>query len=276
MLDNIFLGREITQKTFDNIKNILSSLLDKDSKDEFIVDLNVIEDELLLTLDNEIYTIFQIKIFEVFNNILLKYGIFVTGEINFSVYEKVFYTLFSIKYVDYNKEELSIILYGDFQNEDKLNLIFSLFFEETSDILETIDITDFFFEFIEDNIKEEKTYNIEMMERAIKINKECDNIFIDSLLYLEVIKGEVIFDLDINKDEKIILQELINRTSTINNKENKIKEIVFGLMFYNVDNLINIKTYISDEILNLTFDEINDKNSIKENILNLIDKYKRD
>ena len=276
MLDNIFLGREITQKTFDNIKNILSSLLDKDSKDEFIVDLNVIEDELLLTLDNEIYTIFQIKIFEVFNNILLKYGIFVTGEINFSVYEKVFYTLFSIKYVDYNKEELSIILYGDFQNEDKLNLIFSLFFEETSDILETIDITDFFFEFIEDNIKEEKTYNIEMMERAIKINKECDNIFIDSLLYLEVIKGEVIFDLDINKDEKIILQELINRTSTINNKENKIKEIVFGLMFYNVDNLINIKTYITDEILNLTFDEINDKNSIKENILNLIDKYKRD
>lgn len=276
MLDNIFLGREITQQTFDNIKNILSSLLDKDSKDEFIVDLNVIEDELLLTLDNEIYTIFQIKIFEVFNNILLKYGIFVNGEINFSVYEKVFYTLFSIKYVDYNKEELSIILYGDFQKEDKLNLIFSLFFEETSDIIETIDITDFFFEFIEDNIKEEKTYNIEMMGRAIKINKECDNIFIDSLLYLEVIKGEVIFDLDINKDEKIILQELINRVSTIISKENKIKEIVFGLMFYNVDNLINIKTYITDEILNLTFDEINDKNSIKENILNLIDKYKKD
>lgn len=276
MLGDIFLGRELTEKTFDNIKNILSSLLEKEDKDDLIVNLNVIEDDLSLIKDNDIYTIFQIKVFEVFNIILLKYGIFINNEINFSVYEKIFYVLFSIKYIDYNKEEMSIIINGDFQDEDKLNLIFSLYFEETSDVIDCVDVSEMFFNFIENSIKEEKSYNIEMMQRAIQVNSETDSTFKNTILYTDILKGDVIYDLDLLKDEVIIIQELVIRTNRIEILEDKIKEIVFTLMFYNKDNLVNIKTFIKDEFINLTFDNVNDKQTVKDKILHMIENYRKD
>lgn len=259
MLKSVFEGRESVQQTYDNILIYLNSILSKDSVDELNVDLNVLEDMLILNDNNEDYAIFKMEFFNILDKYLLLFGILIKEEKTYDVYFKTCYLLYNLSILDYYKEEVSIILHGDYNEDDKVYLLFSLYFEETSDVIEAVDTSPLFFNIIENNIKEEKTYNMDLIQRAVIFSKYDEKIK-STVLFKEIMTGDKIYSLSIKNDLNIIKDELTERVfkNLINKYEYKDElvrvsdELVFTLLFYHYDVIIDLtKALDRDYILSL-------------------------
>lgn len=272
MVTGVFEGREDVKITYDNILMYMNSILDKDKLDDFNVDLNNLEDLLILTDVNEIYTIFKYNFFKVLDKFLLYFGIVIRGDQTFEKYFRLVYVIYNIKYLDFYREEVSIILYGDYNDEDKMYLLFSIYFEDNIDLIETLDYSDLFFNFIEENIKETKNYNITMIQRAINItfnNQGYRNTF----LFNQILKGEVFINLTLKDNLDIIKNELTDLVlSNYNNKEEdknkKQLEIEFCLLYYHQDDIIDITKVLDTTLLKILYPETQDLESILVNINN--------
>lgn len=259
MLKSVFEGRESVQQTYDNILIYLNSILSKDSVDELNVDLNVLEDMLILNDNNEDYAIFKINFFDILDKYLLLFGIVIKDEKTFDVYFKTTYLLYNLNVLDYYKEEVSIILNGDYTDDDKVYLLYALYFEETSDVIEAVHTSPLFFNFIENNLKEEKVYNMELIQRAVLFSKYDEKIK-STILFKEVMTGDIIYNLSIKNDLDIIKGELTERVfkNLLNKYEYKDElekvtdEIVFTLLFYHYDVIVDLtKVLDRDYILSL-------------------------
>lgn len=259
MLKSVFEGRESVQQTYNNILIYLNSILSKDSVDELNVDLNVLEDVLTLNDDNEDYAIFKMEFFNILDKYLLLFGILIKDEKTFDVYFKTCYLLYNLSILDYYKEEVSIILHGDYNEDDKVYLLFSLYFEETSDVIEAVHVSPLFFNLIENNIKEEKTYNMDLIQRAVLFSKYDEKIK-STILFKQIMTGDKIYNLSIKNDLNIIKDELTERVfkDLINKYEYKDElekvsdELVFTLLFYHYDVIIDLtKVLDRDYILSL-------------------------
>ncbi len=258
MIKSVFEGRESVRLTYDNILIYLNSILTKDSADELQVDLNNLED-LLMVNEGDDYSVFKVNFFKMLDKYLILFGIVLRNEKSFDVYFKIFYLLYSLNQLDYYKEEVEIIVYGDYNEEDKLYLLFNLYFEETIEVLDTIDVSPLFFTILENNIKEEKVYNIEMIQRAVLFSK-YDEKFKYVNLFKDIMTGETIFNMSIKNDLELIKNELTDRVykNIIDKYEYKTElekvsdEIVFTLLFYHYDSIIDLNKILDrDYILSL-------------------------
>ena len=259
MLKSVFEGRESVQQTYDNILIYLNSILSKDSTDELNVDLNVLEDMLTLNDNNEDYVIFKMEFFNILDKYLLLFGILIKEEKTYDVYFKTCYLLYNLSILDYYKEEVSIILHGDYNEDDKVYLLFSLYFEETSDVIEAVHTSPLFFNIIENNIKEEKTYNMDLIQRAVMFSKYDEKIK-STILFKQIMTGDKIYNLSIKNDLNLIKDELTERVfkDLINKYEYKDElekvsdELVFTLLFYHYDVIVDLtKVLDRDYILSL-------------------------
>lgn len=258
MIKSVFEGRESVRLTYDNILIYLNSILTKDSADELQVDLNNLED-LLIVNEGDDYSVFKINFFKMLDKYLILFGIVLRNEKSFDVYFKIFYLLYSLNQLDYYKEEVEIITYGDYNEEDKLHLLFNLYFEETIEVLDTIDVSPLFFTILENSIKEEKVYNIELIQRAVLFSK-YDEKFKYVNLFKDIMTGDTIFNMSIKNDLELIKNELTDRVykNIIDKYEYKTElekvsdEIVFTLLFYHYDSIIDLtKVLDRDYILSL-------------------------
>lgn len=258
MIKSVFEGRESVRLTYDNILIYLNSILTKDSADELQVDLNNLED-LLMVNEGDDYSVFKINFFKMLDKYLILFGIVLRNEKSFDVYFKIFYLLYSLNQLDYYKEEVEIIVYGDYNEEDKLHLLFNLYFEETIEVLDTIDVSPLFFTILENSIKEEKVYNIEMIQRAVLFSK-YDEKFKYVNLFKDIMTGDTIFNMSIKNDLELIKNELTDRVykNIIDKYEYKTElekvsdEVVFTLLFYHYDTIIDLtKVLDRDYILSL-------------------------
>lgn len=274
MLKSVFEGREDVKSTYDEILIYLKSILDKDDSDDLEVELNTIEDLLIENSDNEDYTIFKINVFKLFDKILIKYGIILREEKSFEIYFNLFYLLYNIKYLDFYREEVELITHGDYNIEDKLHLLFSLYFEETIVLSETVETSERFFSFIEENIKEEKVYNIDLIQRAVLMSQH-DESFKDTVLFKSVLTGETIYKLSLHVDLEIIKNELTERVynniiGKFDYKDELIKvsnEVVFTLLFYHYDVAYDLTKILDrDYILSLFNKPILEIDTLIENI----------
>lgn len=258
MIKSVFEGRESVRLTYDNILIYLNSILTKESGDELQVDLNNLED-LLIVNEGDDYSVFKVNFFKMLDKYLILFGIVLRNEKSFDVYFKIFYLLYSLNQLDYYKEEVEIITYGDYNEEDKLHLLFNLYFEETIEVLDTIDVSPLFFTILENSIKEEKVYNIEMIQRAVLFSK-YDEKFKYVNLFKDIMTGDTIFNMSIKNDLELIKNELTDRVykNIIDKYEYKTElekvsdEIVFTLLFYHYDSIIDLtKVLDRDYILSL-------------------------
>lgn len=274
MLKSVFEGRESVQQTYDNILIYLNSILSKDSVDELNVDLNVLEDMLILNDNNEDYAIFKMEFFNILDKYLLLFGILIKEEKTFDVYFKTCYLLYNLSILDYYKEEVSIILHGDYNEDDKVHLLFSLYFEETSDVIEAVHTSPLFFNIIENNIKEEKTYNMDLIQRAVMFSKYDEKIK-STILFKQIMTGDKIYNLSIKNDLNLIKDELTERVfkDLINKYEYKDElekvsdELVFTLLFYHYDVIVDLtKVLDRDYILSLFNKPILEIDSVISNV----------
>ena len=274
MLKSVFEGRESVQQTYDNILIYLNSILSKDSTDELNVDLNVLEDMLTLNDNNEDYAIFKMEFFNILDKYLLLFGILIKEEKTYDVYFKTCYLLYNLSILDYYKEEVSIILHGDYNEDDKVYLLFSLYFEETSDVIEAVHTSPLFFNIIENNTKEEKTYNMDLIQRAVMFSKYDEKIK-STILFKQIMTGDKIYNLSIKNDLNLIKDELTERVfkDLINKYEYKDElekvgdELVFTLLFYHYDVIVDLtKVLDRDYILSLFNKPILEIDSVISNV----------
>lgn len=274
MITSVFEGRESVKQTYDNILIYLNGILRKDLMDELQVDLSILEDKLMVNEDNEEYSIFKYDFFKILDKYLLYFGVLLRHEKSFDVYFKILYVLYNIKQLDYYKEEIEIIIYGDYNDEDKLLLLFSIYFEEVSEVMDTIDTSSLFFDFIKDNIKEEKIYNLDLITRAVSLSK-YDDSFKTTELFSQVMKGEIIYKLTLMYDLEIVKNELIERVykniiDKYDYKEEILKvtnEIIFTLVFYHYDIVVDLTKLLDrDFVLKLFNKPILEIDKIMENI----------
>lgn len=274
MITSVFEGRESVKQTYDNILIYLNGILRKDLMDELQVDLSILEDKLMVNEDNEEYSIFKYDFFKILDKYLLYFGVLLRHEKSFDVYFKILYVLYNIKQLDYYKEEIEIIIYGDYNDEDKLLLLFSIYFEEVSEVMDTIDTSSLFFDFVKDNIKEEKIYNLDLITRAVSLSK-YDDSFKTTELFSQVMKGEINYKLTLMYDLEIIKNELIERTykniiDKYDYKEEILKvtnEIIFTLVFYHYDIVVDLTKLLDrDFVLKLFNKPILEIDKIMENI----------
>ncbi len=284
MLQSVFEGRETVKQTYDNILIYLKSILSTELNDDLNVDLSILEDLLIEESNSEPFTVFKLNLFTILDKYLLGFGVLLKEEKSFEIYFKIFYLLYNIKQLDYYKEEVEIIIYGDYNDEDKIHLLFSLYFEETIEVLDTIDVSSLFFTFIEDNIKQEKIYNMDLILRAVTLSK-YDDSFKFTILFKQIMNAEVIYNITIKNDLDIIRNELTERVynNILNKYEykeelNKVtNEIIFTLLFYHYDVVMDLtKVFDNDFILRLFNKPVLEIDGVIDNINNTIRRLLKD
>lgn len=284
MLQSVFEGRETVKQTYDNILIYLKSILSTELNDDLNVDLSILEDLLIEESNNEPFTVFKLNLFTILDKYLLGFGVLLKEEKSFEIYFKIFYLLYNIKQLDYYKEEVEIIIYGDYNDEDKIHLLFSLYFEETIEVLDTIDVSSLFFTFIEGNIKQEKIYNMDLILRAVTLSK-YDDSFKFTILFKQIMNAEVIYNITIKNDLDIIRNELTERVynNILNKYEykeelNKVtNEIIFTLLFYHYDVVMDLtKVFDNDFILRLFNKPVLEIDGVIDNINNTIRRLLKD
>lgn len=284
MLQSVFEGRETVKQTYDNILIYLKSILSTELNDDLNVGLSILEDLLIEESNSEPFTVFKLNLFTILDKYLLGFGVLLKEEKSFEIYFKIFYLLYNIKQLDYYKEEVEIIIYGDYNDEDKIHLLFSLYFEETIEVLDTIDVSSLFFTFIEGNIKQEKIYNMDLILRAVTLSK-YDDSFKFTILFKQIMNAEVIYNITIKNDLDIIRNELTERVynNILNKYEykeelNKVtNEIIFTLLFYHYDVVMDLtKVFDNDFILRLFNKPVIEIDGVIDNINNTIRRLLKD
>ena len=287
MANDILFGKEEFNNSYNNIIQNLHTLLPTEDLEKFEIDTNVIfenlsngyvEEEELIPIgdltDDNLYEIFRKKINEIFDNILLKYGIR-SEVVSIFHYEALFTMLNHIKNNVLERETYRLIINGNYNNDETFYMLIEDHIENPTELLEYVEIGEYFFNLVEDMVSVKRNdSNIEMLLLARE-------------LYIKDIRfGNTVLFTDIMENRENIMLDLKLGLTTINNliKNNidkyfigdklvnlevLILEISFTYLYFNKDNSFRLSNYVNKNYLEETFKLTLDGTQIN-NIVNTI------
>lgn len=287
MANDILFGKEEFTNSYNNIILNLSTLLPTEDLEKFEIDTNIIfenlsngyvEEEELIPIgdltDDNLYEIFRKKINEIFDSILLKYGIR-SEVINIFHYEALFTMLNHIKNNVLERETYRLIINGNYNNDETFYMLIEDHIENPTELLECVEIGEYFFNLVEDMVSVKRNdSNIEMLLLARELYIK-DIRFGNTVLFTDVIENRenIMLDLKLgltvvnnliknNIDKYFIGEKLVN-------VEGLILEISFTYLYFNKDNSFRLTNYVNKKYLEETFKLTLDGTQIN-NIVNTI------
>lgn len=287
MANDILFGKEEFTNSYNNIILNLSTLLPTEDLEKFEIDTNIIfenlsngyvEEEELIPIgdltDDNLYEIFRKKINEIFDNILLKYGIR-SEVISIFHYEALFTMLNHIKNNVLERETYSLIINGNYNNDETFYMLIEDHIENPTELLEYVEIGEYFFNLVEDMVSVKRNdSNIEMLLLARELYIK-DIRFGNTVLFTDIMENRenIMLDLKLglttinnliknNIDKYFIGEKLVN-------VEGLILEISFTYLYFNKDNSFRLSNYVNKKYLEETFKLTLDGTQIN-NIVNTI------
>ena len=287
MANDILFGKEEFNNSYNNIIQNLHTLLPTEDLEKFEIDTNVIfenlsngyvEEEELIPIgdltDDNLYEIFRKKINEVFDNILLKYGIR-SEVVSIFHYEALFTMLNHIKNNVLERETYRLIINGNYNNDETFYMLIEDHIENPTELLEYVEIGEYFFNLVEDMVSVKRNdSNIEMLLLARELYIK-DIRFGNTVLFTDIMENRenIMLDLKLglttinnliknNIDKYFIGEKLVN-------VEGLILEISFTYLYFNKDNSFRLSNYVNKNYLEETFKLTLDGTQIN-NIVNTI------
>ena len=287
MANDILFGKEEFNNSYNNIIQNLHTLLPTEDLEKFEIDTNVIfenlsngyvEEEELIPIgdltDDNLYEIFRKKINEVFDNILLKYGIR-SEVVSIFHYEALFTMLNHIKNNVLERETYRIIINGNYNNDETFYMLIEDHIENPTELLEYVEIGEYFFNLVEDMVSVKRNdSNIEMLLLARELYIK-DIRFSNTVLFTDIMENRenIMLDLKLglttinnliknNIDKYFVGEKLVN-------VEGLILEISFTYLYFNKDNSFRLSNYVNKNYLEETFKLTLDGTQIN-NIVNTI------
>ena len=287
MANDILFGKEEFNNSYNNIIQNLHTLLPTEDLEKFEIDTNVIfenlsngyvEEEELIPIgdltDDNLYEIFRKKINEVFDNILLKYGIR-SEVVSIFHYEALFTMLNHIKNNVLERETYRIIINGNYNNDETFYMLIEDHIENPTELLEYVEIGEYFFNLVEDMVSVKRNdSNIEMLLLARELYIK-DIRFGNTVLFTDIMENRenIMLDLKLglttinnliknNIDKYFVGEKLVN-------VEGLILEISFTYLYFNKDNSFRLSNYVNKNYLEETFKLTLDGTQIN-NIVNTI------
>lgn len=287
MANDILFGKEEFTNSYNNIIQNLHTLLPTEDLEKFEIDTNIIfenlsngyvEEEELIPIgdltDDNLYEIFRKKINEIFDNILLKYGIR-SEVISIFHYEALFTMLNHIKNNVLERETYSLIINGNYNNDETFYMLIEDHIENPTELLEYVEIGEYFFNLVEDMVSVKRNdSNIEMLLLARELYIK-DIRFGNTVLFTDIMENRenIMLDLKLglttinnliknNIDKYFIGEKLVN-------VEGLILEISFTYLYFNKDNSFRLSNYVNKNYLEETFKLTLDGTQIN-NIVNTI------
>lgn len=287
MANDILFGKVEFTNSYNNIIQNLHTLLPTEDLEKFEIDTNIIfenlsngyvEEEELIPIgdltDDNLYEIFRKKINEIFDNILLKYGI--RSEVtSIFHYEALFTMLNHIKNNVLERETYSLIINGNYNNDETFYMLIEDHIENPTELLEYVEIGEYFFNLVEDMVSVKRNdSNIEMLLLARELYIK-DIRFGNTVLFTDIMENRenIMLDLKLglttinnliknNIDKYFIGEKLVN-------VEGLILEISFTYLYFNKDNSFRLSNYVNKKYLEETFKLTLDGTQIN-NIVNTI------
>ncbi len=287
MANDILFGKEEFNNSYNNIIQNLHTLLPTEDLEKFEIDTNIIfenlsngyvEEEELIPIgdltDDNLYEIFRKKINEIFDNILLKYGIR-SEVVSIFHYEALFTMLNHIKNNVLERETYRIIINGNYNNDETFYMLIEDHIENPTELLEYVEIGEYFFNLVEDMVSVKRNdSNIEMLLLARELYIK-DIRFGNTVLFTDIMENRenIMLDLKLglttinnliknNIDKYFIGEKLVNL-------EVLILEISFTYLYFNKDNSFRLSNYVNKNYLEETFKLTLDGTQIN-NIVNTI------
>ena len=287
MANDILFGKEEFSNSYNNIIQNLHTLLPTEDLEKFEIDTNIIfenlsngyvEEEELIPIgdltDDNLYEIFRKKINEVFDNILLKYGIR-SEVVSIFHYEALFTMLNHIKNNVLERETYRLIINGNYNNDETFYMLIEDHIENPTELLEYVEIGEYFFNLVEDMVSVKRNdSNIEMLLLARELYIK-DIRFGNTVLFTDIMENRenIMLDLKLglttinnliknNIDKYFIGEKLVN-------VEGLILEISFTYLYFNKDNSFRLSNYVNKNYLEETFKLTLDGTQIN-NIVNTI------
>lgn len=287
MANDILFGKEEFNNSYNNIIQNLHTLLPTEDLEKFEIDTNVIfenlsngyvEEEELIPIgdltDDNLYEIFRKKINEIFDNILLKYGIR-SEVVSIFHYEALFTMLNHIKNNVLERETYRLIINGNYNNDETFYMLIEDHIENPTELLEYVEIGEYFFNLVEDMVSVKRNdSNIEMLLLARELYIK-DIRFGNTVLFTDIMENRenIMLDLKLglttinnliknNIDKYFIGEKLVN-------VEGLILEISFTYLYFNKDNSFRLSNYVNKNYLEETFKLTLDGTQIN-NIVNTI------
>lgn len=287
MANDILFGKEEFNNSYNNIIQNLHTLLPTEDLEKFEIDTNVIfenlsngyvEEEELIPIgdltDDNLYEIFRKKINEIFDNILLKYGIR-SEVVSIFHYEALFTMLNHIKNNVLERETYRLIINGNYNNDETFYMLIEDHIENPTELLEYVEIGEYFFNLVEDMVSVKRNdSNIEMLLLARELYIK-DIRFGNTVLFTDIMENRenIMLDLKLglttinnliknNIDKYFIGEKLVNL-------EVLILEISFTYLYFNKDNSFRLSNYVNKNYLEETFKLTLDGTQIN-NIVNTI------
>lgn len=287
MANDILFGKEEFNNSYNNIIQNLHTLLPTEDLEKFEIDTNIIfenlsngyvEEEELIPIgdltDDNLYEIFRKKINEIFDNILLKYGIR-SEVVSIFHYEALFTMLNHIKNNVLERETYRIIINGNYNNDETFYMLIEDHIENPTELLEYVEIGEYFFNLVEDMVSVKRNdSNIEMLLLARELYIK-DIRFGNTVLFTDIMENRenIMLDLKLglttinnliknNIDKYFVGEKLVN-------VEGLILEISFTYLYFNKDNSFRLSNYVNKNYLEETFKLTLDGTQIN-NIVNTI------
>ena len=287
MANDILFGKEEFTNSYNNIIQNLHTLLPTEDLEKFEIDTNIIfenlsngyvEEEELIPIgdltDDNLYEIFRKKINEIFDNILLKYGIR-SEVVSIFHYEALFTMLNHIKNNVLERETYRLIINGNYNNDETFYMLIEDHIENPTELLEYVEIGEYFFNLVEDMVSVKRNdSNIEMLLLARELYIK-DIRFGNTVLFTDIMENRenIMLDLKLglttinnliknNIDKYFIGEKLVN-------VEGLILEISFTYLYFNKDNSFRLSNYVNKKYLEETFKLTLDGTQIN-NIVNTI------
>ena len=287
MANDILFGKEEFNNSYNNIIQNLHTLLPTEDLEKFEIDTNIIfenlsngyvEEEELIPIgdltDDNLYEIFRKKINEIFDNILLKYGIR-SEVVSIFHYEALFTMLNHIKNNVLERETYRLIINGNYNNDETFYMLIEDHIENPTELLEYVEIGEYFFNLVEDMVSVKRNdSNIEMLLLARELYIK-DIRFGNTVLFTDIMENRenIMLDLKLglttinnliknNIDKYFVGEKLVN-------VEGLILEISFTYLYFNKDNSFRLSNYVNKNYLEETFKLTLDGTQIN-NIVNTI------
>ena len=287
MANDILFGKEEFNNSYNNIIQNLHTLLPTEDLEKFEIDTNIIfenlsngyvEEEELIPIgdltDDNLYEIFRKKINEIFDNILLKYGIR-SEVVSIFHYEALFTMLNHIKNNVLERETYRIIINGNYNNDETFYMLIEDHIENPTELLEYVEIGEYFFNLVEDMVSVKRNdSNIEMLLLARELYIK-DIRFGNTVLFTDIMENRenIMLDLKLglttinnliknNIDKYFVGEKLVN-------VEGLILEMSFTYLYFNKDNSFRLSNYVNKNYLEETFKLTLDGTQIN-NIVNTI------
>lgn len=287
MANDILFGKEEFNNSYNNIIQNLHTLLPTEDLEKFEIDTNIIfenlsngyvEEEELIPIgdltDDNLYEIFRKKINEIFDNILLKYGIR-SEVVSIFHYEALFTMLNHIKNNVLERETYRIIINGNYSNDETFYMLIEDHIENPTELLEYVEIGEYFFNLVGDMVSVKRNdSNIEMLLLARELYIK-DIRFGNTVLFTDIMENRenIMLDLKLglttinnliknNIDKYFVGEKLVN-------VEGLILEMSFTYLYFNKDNSFRLSNYVNKNYLEETFKLTLDGTQIN-NIVNTI------